>query len=223
MLIQIPAVLDSQQLETVNKIMDEARFVDGRLSAGKAARRVKNNQEMSEAPDTMNKLNQFVMGALVRHPTYQSAALPLKVATPFYAKYGPGQTYGDHVDDPIMGAPDRYRTDLSLTLFLNNPDDYEGGELTINTPFGAQQIKLPAGDAIMYPSGSLHHVAEVTSGERRVAVTWIQSVIRSPEQRELLYSLNQAREILMKERPEDDATNKVDVAYINLVRMWAEL
>ncbi len=223
MLIRIPSVLDAKQLETVNKIMDEARFVDGRLSAGKSARRVKNNQEMSEAPDVMNQLNNFVMGALVRNTTYQSAALPLKVATPFFAKYGPGQTYGDHVDDPVMGAPDRYRTDLSLTLFLNNPEDYEGGDLTINTPFGIQQVKLPAGDAIMYPSGSLHHVAEVVSGERRVAVTWIQSMIRSPEQRELLYNLNQAREALMQERPDDDATSKVDVAYINLVRMWAEL
>jgi PKHD-type hydroxylase len=223
MLIQIPNVLNLEQLKAVNAIMDEARFVDGRLSAGMAARRVKNNTELSESPEVMNQLNNLVMGALVRNPVYQSAALPLKVATPFYAKYGQGQTYGTHVDDPVMGAPDRYRTDLSLTVFLNNPEDYEGGELTIETQFGEQKVKLNAGNAVMYPSGSLHHVAEVTSGERRVAVTWIQSMIRSPEQRELLFNLNQAREKLLKDNPEAEETKKVDVTYINLVRMWAEL
>jgi len=223
MLIQIPKVLTGDQLAEINKIMDNARFVDGRLSAGKAARRVKNNVEMAESPDLMNTLNNLVMGAVVRNPVYQAAALPLKAATPFYAKYGPGQTYGDHVDDPIMGAPQRYRTDISMTVFLNEPGEYEGGELVIHTAFGQQRTKLPAGDAIMYPSGSLHHVAEVTQGERRVAVTWIQSMIRSPEQRELLYNLHQAREALLRDLPEAEETRKVDVTYINLVRMWAEL
>lgn len=223
MLIHIPKVLTGDQLAEINQIMDNARFVDGRLSAGKAARRVKNNLEMAESPDLMNTLNNLVMGAVVRNPVYQAAALPLKAATPFYAKYGPGQTYGDHVDDPIMGAPQRYRTDISMTVFLNEPDDYEGGELVIYTAFGQQRAKLPAGDAIMYPSGSLHHVAEVTQGERRVAVTWIQSMIRSPEQRELLYNLQQARETLLRDQPEAEETRKVDVTYINLVRMWAEL
>ena len=223
MLIQIPKVLNADQLAQINQVMDNARFVDGRLSAGKAARRVKNNVEMAESPDLMNTLNNLVMGAVVRNPVYQAAALPLKAATPFYAKYGPGQTYGDHVDDPIMGAPQRYRTDISMTVFLNEPHDYEGGELVIQTAFGEQRTKLPAGDAIMYPSGSLHHVAEVTQGERRVAVTWIQSMIRSPEQRELLYNLHQARDILLRDQPEAEETRKVDVTYINLVRMWAEL
>jgi PKHD-type hydroxylase len=223
MLIHIPKVLTGDQLAEINRLMESARFVDGRLSAGKAARRVKNNLEMAESPDLMNSLNNLVMGAVVRNPVYQSAALPLKAATPFYAKYGPGQTYGDHVDDPIMGAPQRYRTDISMTVFLNEPDDYEGGELVIHTAFGQQRTKLPAGDAIMYPSGSLHHVAEVTQGERRVAVTWIQSMIRSPEQRELLYNLHQARDILLRDQPEAEETRKVDVTYINLVRMWAEL
>jgi PKHD-type hydroxylase len=223
MLIHIPKVLTGDQLAEINQIMDNARFVDGRLSAGKAARRVKNNAEMADAPEVMNTLNNLVMGAVVRNPIYQAAALPLKAATPFYAKYGPGQTYGDHVDDPIMGAPQRYRTDISMTVFLNEPDDYEGGELAIYTAFGQQRTKLPAGDAIMYPSGSLHHVAEVTQGERRVAVTWIQSMIRSPEQRELLYNLQQARETLLRDQPEAEETRKVDVTYINLVRMWAEL
>lgn len=223
MLIQIPKVLNADQLAQINQVMDNARFVDGRLSAGKAARRVKNNVEMAESPDLMNTLNNLVMGAVVRNPVYQASALPLKAATPFYAKYGPGQTYGDHVDDPIMGAPQRYRTDISMTVFLNEPHDYEGGELVIQTAFGEQRTKLPAGDAIMYPSGSLHHVAEVTQGERRVAVTWIQSMIRSPEQRELLYNLHQARDILLRDQPEAEETRKVDVTYINLVRMWAEL
>jgi PKHD-type hydroxylase len=122
-----------------------------------------------------------------------------------------------------MGAPQRYRTDISMTVFLNEPDEYQGGELVIQTAFGEQRTKLAAGDAVMYPSGSLHRVAEVTEGERRVAVTWIQSMIRSPEQRELLYNLHQARETLLQKQPEAEETRKVDVTYINLVRMWAEL
>jgi PKHD-type hydroxylase len=110
-----------------------------------------------------------------------------------------------------------------MTVFLNEPEEYEGGELVIKTAFGEQRTKLAAGDAVMYPSGSLHHVSEVTQGERRVAVTWIQSMIRSAEQRELLYNLHQARETLLQEKPEAEETRKVDVTYINLVRMWAEL
>jgi len=223
MLIQIPQVLTSDQLAQIREIMDHARFVDGRLSAGKAARRVKNNAELADAPEIMNTLNNLVMGAVVRNPIYQAAALPHRAATPFFAKYGPGQTYGDHVDDPIMGAPQRYRTDISMTVFLNEPEEYEGGELVIQTAFGEQRTKLKAGDAVMYPSGSLHHVAEVTQGERRVAVTWIQSMIRSAEQRELLYNLHQARESLLQAHPEAEESRKVDVTYINLVRMWAEL
>ena len=223
MLITIPKLLNSEQINFVHSKLENAQFIDGKLSAGKHAKRVKNNQEMSADERTVAELNNIVMGSLVNNPVYRSATLPLRIATPFYARYGTGMAYGDHIDDPIMGVGDRYRTDVSITVFLNEPSEYDGGELCINTSFGTQQVKLPAGDVVMYPSGSLHHVAEVTRGERLVAVTWLQSMIRDPARRELLYNLNQARENLMKTAPDADETQRVDTTYINLVRMWAEL
>jgi PKHD-type hydroxylase len=164
------------------------------------------------------------MGSLVRHPEYRAGALPLKVATPFYARYTPGMTYGDHVDDPIMGTGNAlYRTDIAITIFLNEPEDYDGGELTIRTPFGDQTVKLPAGDAVLYPASSLHQVAPVTRGERLVAVTWVQSLVRDPARRELLYGLNQAREKLLRTSPDAPETAQVNTAYVNLLRMWSDL
>ena len=223
MLLQIPRVVSQDKLTVIRAILAKAKFVDGKLSAGMAAERVKNNEELASDAKEIQQLNNLVMGSLVQHPLYQSAALPIKIASPFYARYRPGMTYGDHVDDPIMGPPQgRYRSDVSTTVFLNEPGDYEGGELVIRTSFGDQHIKLPAGHAVVYPSSSLHHVVEVTEGERLVAVTWAQSMVRDASKRELLYDLNQARESLLKHRPEDEETKRVDVAYVNLIRMWAD-
>jgi PKHD-type hydroxylase len=133
-------------------------------------------------------------------------------------------TYGEHVDDPIMGSTGpRFRSDVSMTIFLNPPETYDGGELAIRTPFGEQRVKLPAGDAVVYPSSSLHRVTEVSRGERLVALTWIQSYVRDPAQRELLYELNLAREHLLKSAPDDAATAYLDRSYANLVRMWSDL
>lgn len=224
MLITIPNVLNQKQIERVQQILKQSHFIDGKLSAGKHARRVKNNQELSANDQMINELNNIVMGSLVQNQTYQHAAFPHRIATAFYARYSSGMAYGDHIDDPIMGpAGANYRTDVSITVFLNDPEDYQGGELSINTSFGKQQIKLPAGHAVMYPSGTLHHVAEVTQGERLVAVTWCQSMIRDPAKRELLYNLNQARESLIEKSPDSDETAQVDTSYINLFRMWAEI
>jgi PKHD-type hydroxylase len=223
-LIEISQVLDQGQLERVGQLLSGARFVDGRLSAGLAARRVKHNEEMDGAARELDQLNQIVMGTLVRHPVFKSAVLPHRVAVPFYARYTPGMEYGDHVDDPVMGpAGGRYRSDVSCTVFLSGPDAYDGGELVINTTFGSRVAKLPAGDAVLYPSSSLHYVAPVTRGERLVAVTWIQSMVRDAARRELLHELNQAREKLLVEHPQAEETARVDHAYVNLVRMWAEV
>ena len=223
MLLQIPRVVSRDKLTVIRAILAKAQFVDGKLSAGMAAERVKNNEELASDAKEIQQLNNLVMGSLVQHPQYQSAALPMKIASPFYARYRPGMTYGDHVDDPVMGPPQgRYRSDVSTTVFLNEPEDYEGGELVIRTSFGDQRIKLPAGHAVVYPSSSLHHVAEVTRGERLVAVTWAQSMVRDAAKRELLYELNQTRENLLKHRPEEQDTKRVDVAYVNLIRMWAD-
>lgn len=223
MLLRINGLIPSGQINTVREILDRSDYRDGRSSAGDEAVKVKNNEELApDNPDTA-RLNNIIMSRLVSHPVYQYGVLPSRIAAPFYARYTPGKHYGTHIDDPIMGTGDRYRTDVSITVFLNEPDEYEGGELCIETSYGEVQEKLPAGDAILYPSGSLHHVAEVKNGIRLVAVTWAQSMIRDPAQRELLYNLSLARDELLRKNPDSPATLKVSNSYINLVRMWAEI
>lgn len=224
MMIEIPALLSRKKLSEIQEILNNSEFVDGKLSAGSAAQRVKNNAELPQDAQQLNRLNSLVMNTLVQHPIFQSAALPHRVASPFYARYEKGQTYGEHIDDPVMGpAGQRYRSDISCTVFLNSPKEYEGGELEIKTQYGAQIVKLEAGHAILYPSHSLHQVKPVIAGVRLVAVTWIQSMIRDASRRELLYELNLARESLMREQPNSEITNQVDHSYVNLVRMWSEL
>ena len=229
MLVEIRNLLSIEQLKNIQEHLKKAEFIDGRLSAGSAATRVKNNQELGRGGQLVDYLNSIVMNALVANPVYQAAVMPLRVASAIYARYQPGMHYGDHVDDPIMGAPGNtpgaglYRTDVSTTVFLNSAGDYEGGELVINTSYGEHRVKLNAGDAVTYPASSLHHVAEVSRGERLVAVTWAQSMIREPSQRELLYTLYKAKESLLAQRPGDPETAQVNTAYVNLVRMWSEL
>lgn len=224
MLLQLEKVLTADQLRGVRDMLANVRFIDGKASAGMAARVVKKNEEADRSTADFATIDNLVMGSLVKHPAYRAGALPLKVAAPFYARYTPGMQYGDHVDDPIMGGPDGlYRTDIAITIFLNDPDSYEGGELVVQTAFGENQVKLPAGDAVLYPASSLHHVAAVTRGERLVAVTWVQSLVRDPARRELLYQLNQAREKLLHNAPQAPETAQVNTAYVNLFRMWSEL
>ncbi len=222
MLLAIKNVLNENQLNVIRTLLKNADFVDGKLSAGKEAEKVKNNEELSQASPLHDQLNQMVMPALLQNTQYQAFAFPLKVATPFYARYTRGMTYGFHVDDPIMGPmTGRYRTDISTTIFLN--DDYEGGELAIKTAFGEQRIKLNAGDAVVYPSTSWHQVDEVTKGDRIVAVIWAQSMIKDPLKRELVYELGQARELLIDEHANSAETAHVSNVYANLVRRWSDL
>ena len=224
MLLRIPSVLTPDQLNGIRKILADADFSDGKLSAGAAAVRVKNNEELDKDAKELEQLNNLVMGSLVQHPVYRSGALPLRVAAPYYARYTSGMAYGDHVDDPVMGAEGMlYRSDIAITIFLNGPEDYDGGELVIRTAFGSNEAKFPAGDAVMYPASSLHHVNPVTRGERLVAVTWVQSLVRDPARRELLHELNLVREKLMKDAPDSEETTRVNKAYVNLVRMWGDL
>ncbi|GMQ87803.1 MAG: Fe2+-dependent dioxygenase [Gammaproteobacteria bacterium] len=224
MLLVIPDVLDSRKLSQVRSLLDQGRFISGRLSAGKNAKRVKHNEELQSGARQMEQLNSLVMGSLVQHSLYQAAVMPYRIATPYYARYTRGMSYGDHIDDPVMGPPGgQYRSDVSTTVFLNGPDDYVGGELVIRTVYGDQSVKPAAGHAIIYPSSSLHHINEVTSGERLVAVTWAQSMLRDPDKRELVFQLYQARESLLQTFPDCEATTQVDHAYVNLLRMWSEL
>ncbi len=224
MLLTISGLLNSAQLGKIHQVLEGATFVDGRLTAGFAAARVKNNLEMQQDPERMKLLIRIIMSSLGHNDSFRFGALPHRVADPIFARYHPGMTYGDHVDDPIMGTTGpRFRTDVSMTVFLNAPDAYDGGELVVRTSFGEKRVKLPAGDAVIYPSSSLHQVAPVTRGERLVALTWIQSYVRDPSRRELLYELNLARERLLKDAPGTEATGYVDRSYANLLRMWAEL
>jgi PKHD-type hydroxylase len=224
MLLAIPRVLEPDELALARSWLADARFVDGRLSAGSAARRVKSNQEIELAAPVREQLDRLVMGNLARHPAYRGGALPLHAASPLYARYRPGMSYGDHLDDPVMGADGvMYRSDVAVTVFLSAPDEYDGGELVIRMPSGEQVVKLPAGDAVLYPAGTLHHVAPVVRGERLVAVTWVQSMVRDAARRELLYGLNAARETLLQAAPEAVETAQVNAAYLNLFRMWADL
>lgn len=222
MLLLIKNVLDAQRLQEVRSLLAQGEFVDGRLSAGKEAAKVKHNEELSPTSPLHRRLNSMVMGPLVQHPQYQAAVMPLRVATAFYARYTAGMTYGFHVDDPVMGPMSgRYRTDVSSTIFLN--DDYEGGELVIRTAYGEEKIRGEAGDAVVYDSGSWHKVAEVTAGARLVAVTWAQSLVKNPQQRELLYQLAQAREGVMEKLPQSDEAASISTVHINLLRMWSEV
>ena len=224
MILTLHQVLKPEQLDNIRRTLARAEFVDGKLSAGKVANQVKNNEELKATDQLLALLNNEVMGSLVAHPVYQAGALPLHVATPFYARYTPGMYYGNHVDDPLMGADDNiYRSDIAITVFLNQPDDYDGGELVINSSFGQSKVKLDAGDAVMYPASSLHHVAEVTKGERLVAVTWVQSMVRDPAQREMLYTLFQAKEKLLQTASNEETSNQVNTVYVNLMRMWVDI
>ena len=223
MLIKLKNVLGPQELQQASDLLANAKFVNGKLSAGKVATQVKNNQEVAGDDPNIEPLNQLVMGNLVRHKTYQRAALPLHIANPFYACYETGMEYGEHIDDPIMGSQQRYRSDLALTIFLNSPEEYQGGELTIQTDYGEQQIKYAAGDAVLYPATTRHRVEKITQGKRLVAVSWIHSLIKDNEQRNLLYQLSCAREKLLRKQPDEEHTKQIDNVYVNLVRKWSEV
>lgn len=224
MLIEIPALLNQAFVTKIHEVLDGARFVDGKLTAGMVAAKVKNNQELEQDPEKLQLLYRILMTSLGHNSTFKSFVLPNKVADFIFARYQPGMHYGDHVDDPVMGGNGpRFRSDVSMTVFLNPPESYDGGELVIRTSFGDKRVKLNAGDAVVYPSSSLHHVAEVTRGERLVALTWIQSMVRDAGQRELLFELDQAREHLLRTEPEAEHSKRIDRSYANLLRMWAEV
>ncbi len=223
MLVTIPDLLDPTQLQAVTSVLRQSRFVDGKLSAGKHAGSVKNNTELETAGDTFDALNNVVMTQLVQHPLYLQTAMPARICAPIYARYTAGMAYGGHIDDPVMGPPNaRYRSDISITVFLNSPDEYEGGELRIESSQGDTRLKLPAGHALLYPSTSFHAVEKVTAGERLVAVTWVQSHIRRADQREILVQLDRARQALAQSE-QKAAFRQVELSYANLFRMWAEV
>jgi PKHD-type hydroxylase len=223
MLVRLQGVLNSEQVQVAADLLSRCTFADGVESAGARAGRVKRNLEAAGGQSSLTPVNNLVMGALLRHPDYRAAALARSVAAPFYSRYRSGMHYGSHIDDPIMGGSAPYRSDIAITIFLSDPAAYGGGELAIESRFGPQAIKLPAGDAALYPASNVHEVRPVTSGERLVAVTWVQSLVRDAHKRELLFELHQAREQMLREAPESEAAQRLEVVYANLVRLWAEI
>ncbi|GGH16667.1 PKHD-type hydroxylase [Alsobacter metallidurans] len=226
MLICIPDVLGPEQVSQCRQVMDKAHWQDGRMTAGPQSASVKNNMQLPAASPEARELGDIVLDALGRNALFLSAALPLRILPPMFNRYGVGQTFGVHVDNAIRNVPGsatRIRTDLSCTLFLSEPDEYEGGELTIETAYGANEVKLPAGHAVLYPSTSLHCVQPVTSGARVASFFWIQSMIRDESPRSMLFELDQTIQELQGERGLDDpASVRLTGVYHNLIRHWAE-
>lgn len=225
MLLQIPDVLTPAQVAECRTALAAADWADGRATAGYQSARVKNNRQLPETHRTAQRLGDMILTALDRNPLFMSGALPMKVVPPLFNRYEGGETYGNHIDGairPIAGTPHRVRTDLSATLFLTEPADYDGGELTIEDTFGTQQVKLKAGDMILYPGTSLHRVEPVTRGVRLAAFFWIQSMIRDDGQRKMLFDLDTAIQQLARISPDQGPVMAVTNVYHNLLRQWAD-
>jgi PKHD-type hydroxylase len=226
MLLQIPQFLDAGALRQARELLSEAGWVDGRSTAGPQAAQAKRNQQLDPAAPAAQALRALVLRALDGHALFFSAALPKRVLPPQFNRYG-GDTnqYGEHVDQAIRygGEPGlRVRTDLSCTLFLSDPADYDGGELVIEHSFGQQRVKLAAGDLVLYPGTSVHRVEPVTRGARLAAFFWIESMVRRDDQRQLLFDMDMALMRLRGTHGESPETVRLTGTYHNLLRMWAD-
>ena len=226
MLLHVPEVLTNEQVAHCRRALDAAEWVDGRVTAGHQSARAKDNLQLPENHPAARELGELIVGALERNALFMAAALPAKVFPPLFNRYEGGQSFGSHVDNAVRqvtGTPHRIRTDLSATLFLARPDEYEGGELFVEDTYGVQQVKLPAGDMILYPAGSLHHVRPVTRGSRLAAFFWIQSMVRDDGERTLLFDLDTAIQRLGGDHPEHPSALQLTGVYHNLLRRWADV
>ncbi|MGE3541562.1 MAG: Fe2+-dependent dioxygenase [Candidatus Tectimicrobiota bacterium] len=227
MIVHVPQVLNAAQVQHCREVMENTPWVDGRVTAGYQSAEVKDNRQLPEDSKEAHELGEMIVGALERHPVFITAALPLRVFPPLFNRYDPGMSFGTHLDNAIRqvpGTPYRVRTDLSMTLFLSQPEEYDGGELVVNDVYGAQTVKLPAGDMILYPASSLHHVTTVTRGTRFAAFFWAQSMVQDEVQRSLLFDLdmaiNQVSHALTRHHP---AVVALTNCYHNLLRRCAEV
>ena len=222
MLTCIPDILDWTEIKKIRAAIAESEFEDGKKTAGYRAKRVKHNLQMDRSSEAAKAVKAIILTGLRRNPTFQRVALPKTIRPPLISRYREGMNYGLHVDDAMMGGSPKERTDISVTVFLSDPGDYDGGETVMNSPFGEQEIKLPAGAAVINNSSTLHRVAPVTRGERLAAVTWLQSYVRDPAKREILHDVYQMRETLAKLHPDDEESDLAFKTYANLLRMWSE-
>ena len=226
MLLTIPDLLSAEQVSSARELLDKAEWVDGKVTAGPQSARAKRNQQLPEGSAVADTLGDMILTALQRNALFVSAALPLRVFPPLFNRYEGGQAFGNHVDNAIRqiaGTGHRIRTDLSATLFLAEPAEYEGGELIVEDTYGVHRVKLPAGDMVLYPSSSLHSVTSVTSGARVASFFWIQSMIRDDGRRTVMFDLDVAIQQLSRDVPAHSSVVQLTGVYHNLLRQWAEM
>ncbi|MFC4819333.1 Fe2+-dependent dioxygenase [Dokdonella ginsengisoli] len=224
MLLHIPGVLDAAQIQTFRDALDGAQWTDGKETVGAQGARVKRNLQLPETSPVRRELGALVLEALARNPLYHAAVLPLRTLPPRFNRYEGGGHYGFHVDGSVMalGTGAQMRSDVSCTLFLCEPDEYDGGELVVSDTYGEHEVKLPAGDLIVYPSSSLHQVRPVTRGARLAAFFWVQSLIRDDRRRRLLLELDTSIQTLTQGGADAAAVLQLTGVYHNLLREWAE-
>lgn len=226
MLFSISSVLTQDQVDEARTTLDAAEWVDGKVTAGYQSARAKDNQQIAEGSPAARQVGEVILKALSQNPLFMSAALPLQVFPPLFNRYAGGQQFGTHIDNAVRqipGTPHRVRTDLSATLFLEPPENYDGGELCVEHTYGVQQVKLPAGYLILYPATSLHHVKPVTRGARTCAFFWIQSMIRDDGRRSILFDLDLSIQRLSRDHPDHPSAIQLTGVYHNLIRQWAEM
>ena len=228
MLLTLPDILSPDNIRTARALLRSAPWADGRDSAGPQALTVKNNQQLPHDCEAATRIRQMVLDGLNRSALFFSAARPLRIFTPRINRYGgEHNTYGNHIDNAVRlkataAGTEYVRTDVSCTVFLNDPGEYDGGELTVSDTYGTRGVKLPAGHAVLYPGTSLHQVTPVKRGERLACFLWVQSMVRSDEQRRLLYELDMNLLALRQRHGETTETTGLTGTYHNLLRMWAE-
>ena len=226
MLVVLEDFLEGAEVNTYRRQLKDAAWQDGMHSAGGLNVLAKKNRQVEPACPIGRRLGNDLLQKMGHHATLVSAALPHRIFPPVFNRYGVGETYGAHVDAAIMQIPqtaDVLRSDVSMTIFLTDPADYQGGELVIESEFGAQEVKLAAGDAVVYPSSSLHHVAPVTAGERLAVITWMQSMVPEAEARALLYDLDQSIQALTRSGADEAELLRLTSVYHNLVRRLAQI
>ena len=227
MLICIPDVLSKADVAEFRAVMDAAEWEDGRSTAGSQSAEVKKNEQLPPNSDVSRKLGERVIKALTASPLFVSAAIPLHIFPPLFNRYGEGQHFGVHVDNAVRGdhlTGTRIRTDLSVTLFLSEPDEYDGGELVVEDYYGSHEVKLPAGQLVLYPATSLHTVTPITRGARVASFFWLQSMIRDAHARSMIFDLDTAIQGLVERLGRNDAeVVRLSGLYHNLIRYWAEV
>lgn len=222
MVAVIEGLLSKDQVQTIAKRLFGAQFVDGSMSGGPLGETIKKNTQVSPQSPEYRELAQLVLGVLRQNDKVAITALPRRILSPIFASYVEGNRYGEHVDAALMGPYPGMRTDLSITIFLNEPGAYEGGELVLKTAFGEQVYKRPAGDAVLYPTHYVHRVNPVTRGRRLAIVTWMESMVRDPARREIIEDLAEVMDLLVRENADGESIRRVEKARLNLLRMWAE-